>query len=591
MVRPIRTIAAALALAIACQVAIAADAPAANTGRDETAAERDARMAWWREARFGMFIHWGIYSVPAGVWQGKEAPGNNGEWIMLRAKIPVADYAAFANDFNPVKFDAEEWVALAKAAGMKYIVITSKHHDGFAIYPSDHSDFDIADRTPFKRDPLAELVDAAHRAGLKIGFYYSQSQDWHHPGGGAWTSDRKKWDPAQEGSMDEYIDKVALPQAREILTKYPIDIIWWDTPGPEMTPERAAKFLPLLELRPGIITNNRLGGGIQGDTDTPEQFVPATGIPGRDWEVCMTMNDTWGFKSGDHNWKSPERLVRQLVDSASKGGNYLLNVGPTKEGVIPEPSVERLHAVGEWMKVNSESIYATTASPFRRLVWGRCTQKPGKLYLHVFDWPAGGRLEVPMSNPIAKAYLLADPARTLAAEPGPRGQVVTLPAAAPDPIDTVVVVEIEGDPQPLDLPVAQASDGTLALEDPDVVISGPPVQILGLGVANNVFWMAAENSALWKAQVDQPGKFAVTAEYGADASMAGNEFTLTIGEQVLQGKVEETGGRDKMAVRPLGEVTIAQVGIVEFKLTTKPRTSRGLMNLRAIRLEPVGPTR
>src|SRR3954466_14751347 len=295
----------------------------------ETLADHDARMKWWREARFGMFIHWGIYSVPAGVHKGKEMGPRIGEWIQQEMKIPVAEYAEYAQQFNPVKFDGDAWVRLAKEAGMKYIVITSKHHDGFAMFKSAASPFNIVDATPYHRDPLKELAAACQREGIKLGFYYSQAQDWHHAGGAA---RRGRWDPAQEGDMTEYIKNIAVPQVREILTKYgPIAVLWWDTPDNPpfmMTRERADLLAPLLKLQPGIITNNRLGGGYMGDTETPENRVPATGYP-RDWELCMTMNDTWGFKSYDTNWKSGEQLIRQLVDTASKGGNLLLNVGPT----------------------------------------------------------------------------------------------------------------------------------------------------------------------------------------------------------------------------------------------------------------------
>ena len=327
---------------------------------EETKAEKDARMAWWREARFGMFIHWGVYSVPAGTWDGKQVPGI-GEWIMNRGKIPVDDYAALTKQFNPVKYDADEWVRLAKEAGMKYIVITSKHHDGFAMFHSKASDYNIYDATPFKRDPLKELAAACKKHGLRLGFYYSQAQDWHHPGGAASGG---HWDKAQDGDMNEYIRTIAVPQVREILTDYgPIAILWWDTPV-DMNQERADMLLPLVKLQPGIITNNRLGV-YPGDTETPEQFIPATGYADRDWETCMTMNDTWGYKSYDDNWKSAEALVRNLVDIASKGGNYLLNVGPTSEGVIPQPSVDRLREIGKWMKANGDAIYGTSASHSR----------------------------------------------------------------------------------------------------------------------------------------------------------------------------------------------------------------------------------
>ena len=349
----------------------------------ETEAHRQQRMQWWNEARFGMFIHWGIYSVPAGTYDGKQIPGI-GEWIMNRGKIPMAVYQQYAKQFNPTKFNAETIVQLAKAAGMRYIVITSKHHDGFAMFKSNASDFNIVDATPFKRDVIAEMAAACKKYGIKFGLYYSQAQDWNHPGGAA---NGGHWDKAQDGSMDEYIDKIAVPQMKEILTKYgPISVLWFDTPT-DMTHDRAAKIYNLLKLQPNIIYNNRLGGGFGGDLETPEQYIPATGLPGKNWESCMTMNDTWGYKSYDHNWKSTKVLIQNLVDIASKGGNYLLNIGPTSEGLVPDASIERLQQIGKWMDVNGDAIHGTTNGPFSYLSWGRSTRKGQTLYLHVFNWP------------------------------------------------------------------------------------------------------------------------------------------------------------------------------------------------------------
>ncbi|MDP4274786.1 MAG: alpha-L-fucosidase [Bacteroidota bacterium] len=411
----------------------------------ETPQQKSARMKWWNEARFGMFIHWGIYSVPGGIWNGKEIPGI-GEWIMNRAKIPVADYAKFAEQFNPVKFNADKWVSLAKAAGVKYIVITTKHHDGFAMFKSEASSYNIVDASPFKRDVIKELAEACAKHDMKLGFYYSQAQDWHQPGGAAAGG---HWDKAQDGSMDEYIDKIVVPQVHEILTKYgPVAVLWWDTPV-DMNKERAEKIHNLLKLQPNIITNNRLGGGFAGDLETPEQSIPATGIPGKNWESCMTMNDTWGFKKKDNNWKSTEKLIRNLIDIASKGGNYLLNVGPTPEGLIPDSSVVRLKEMGEWLKSYGASIYATTASPFPYLKWGRCTRKGNILYLHVFNWPNNGILNVPLKNQVNRAYLLLPDSKSTNLKVKSSGNHLSIqvPATAPNKIASVIALEIKGEPQ------------------------------------------------------------------------------------------------------------------------------------------------
>lgn len=401
-----------------------------------------ARMAWWKDAKFGLFIHWGVYSTLAGTYEGKRIDGI-GEWIMNRGKIPVAKYKPYAKQFNPVKYNPEAWVKMAKDAGMKYIVITSKHHDGFALFNSTVTDWDVVDATPYGKDLLKPLVEACRKQGMKIGFYYSQAQDWSHPGGAASGG---HWDKAQDGDMNVYLDRIAVPQVNEILSNYgELDILWWDTPQ-DMTPARAEKFQPLLKMHPNLITNNRLGGGFKGDTETPEQFVPSTGFPGRNWEACMTMNDTWGFKSYDTNWKSTTTIIRNLAEIVSKGGNFLLNVGPTSLGEIPKASVDRLAQAGKWLRVNKESIYGTTASPFDYLSWGRCTRNGQKLYLHIFDYPTSGELRLPLGNKIKQAYLLAAPAKKLTIKSTGKSVVMALPHKAPDKINTVVVVEFEGEP-------------------------------------------------------------------------------------------------------------------------------------------------
>jgi alpha-L-fucosidase len=422
----------------------------------------DQRMQWWRAARFGMFIHWGVYSVPAGTYHGQQST-HIGEWLMRDYNIPVAEYAAYAKEFDPTNFNAEQWVKIAENAGMKYIVITAKHHDGFAMFHTHVDGYNIYDATPWHHDPLAELAAACRKEGIRLGFYYSEAQDWHHPGGAASNKHPEAdvdaahhWDKAQQGGMDDYIKNVAVPQVKELLSNYGPDVpavLWWDTPV-GMTPERAEQFLPLLKLKPGIVTNNRLDARHStGDFQTPEQKIPPNGIPGYDWETCMTINSTWGYKSFDHNWKSTETLIHNLIDIASKGGNYLLNVGPTSTGIIPQPEVERLQQIGQWMKVNGEAIRDTTASPFKeQLPWGRCTQKSSAtgttLYLHVWDWPQDGKLLVPgLKSKVARVYLLPSNwlgwHKRLATTNNAEGVTIIVPKTAPDKISSTVVLKFK----------------------------------------------------------------------------------------------------------------------------------------------------
>jgi alpha-L-fucosidase len=428
-----------------------------STGGKNTLS-KDGRMDWWRNDRFGMFIHWGLYAVPAGEWKGEKVSGI-GEWIMEKGQIPVSEYEPLAKQFNPVKFDAEQWVQIAKNAGMKYIVITSKHHDGFCLWDTKYTDYDVIDATPFKRDILGELAQECRKQGIRLCFYHS-IMDWHHPDAQAPFYPKYNDTSKSNPNFDRYVEYYLKGQLKELVQNYgPLGILWFDGEWvKDWTRENGwDMFEYCLSLQPDIIVNNRVGNGRQGmrglsksdefagDYGTPEQEIPATGLPGVDWETCMTMNDTWGYKSYDNNWKSREDLLHKLVDIASKGGNFLLNVGPTAEGLIPGPSVERLAAIGEWMKVNSESIYGTMASPLGEVPWGRCTAKPGKLYLHVFDWPTNGKLEVPgLKNKVKKAYLLADEkrAKLLLTRTSAEKVVITVPSKAADPVNTVIVLEI-----------------------------------------------------------------------------------------------------------------------------------------------------
>lgn len=437
----------------------------------ETKENKDTRMEWWREARFGMFIHWGLYAVPAGEWKGQT---NHAEWIRETARIPLKEYDQFVGEFNPVKFNADDWVKMAGEAGMKYIVITSKHHDGFGLFNSRQTDFDIMS-TPFKRDILKELSESCAKQGMNFCFYHS-IMDWHHPD----YLPRRSWetDRSAEGANFDRYRKYMKAQLKELLTHYgKIGVLWFDGEWENTWTSEYGEDLYnyVRNLQPDIIINNRVTvgrsgmagmtgeGEFSGDFGTPEQEIPATGIPGADWESCMTMNDHWGYNKNDKNFKSSAEILRMLADIASKGGNYLLNIGPTADGLFPQESIDRLKDIGIWMKANGESIYSTQASPFKNLPWGRCTQKKltggTRLYLHVFDWPLNQKIMVPgIGNRAIRAYLLSDPDQEelpLTAESG--GISIQVPESAPSVINSVIVLDIEGDPAIYDAPEITAA--------------------------------------------------------------------------------------------------------------------------------------
>jgi len=442
----------------------------------ESPDNRDARMEWWRQARFGMFVHWGLYSGLAGTWDGKPVGKTGGmEWIQQRVKVDTDNYAKQSIPlFKPKPNFAVEWARLAKEAGCKYVVFTTKHHEGFALHDSKVSDYDAG--SVLNRDLVKEIVDALRAEGLRVGFYHSVI-DWHHNQYEYELSKQLphplKGKPYPEGKRDhsKYIEYLHA-QVRELLTQYgKIDIMWWDYSSQDFQGDEAWKATELMKmarsLQPQIIMNNRLyripeAGWASMGTDgytprlnpkygdfiTPEQHIPPTGMPGVDWETCMTMNTTWGYSEHDHAWKSSKTLIRNLIDIASKGGNYLLNIGPKGDGSIPEESIKAMRDIGAWMKANSESIYGTTASPYENLKWGRCTKKvtdkKATLYLHIFDYPQDGRLIVPgVINKDITAYLLATGEKLKAVNEG-NNVVVSIPSKPLDENATVVVLEING---------------------------------------------------------------------------------------------------------------------------------------------------
>lgn len=396
----------------------------------------EERIKWFHQARFGMFIHWGLYSIPA-----------RGEWVMYVERIPKEEYAELAKQFNPRKFNADAWAALAKEAGAKYMVLTTRHHDGFCLFDSKVSDFTSV-KTAAKRDFVAEYVEAARRAGLKVGFYYSLL-DWRFEG---------YHDPKAHPESAKAMVEQAHAQVKELMTNYgKIDILWYDggwvpgIPHGEETANfwRASELNAIVrELQPHIIINNR--SGLQEDLDTPEQHVTAS-APGRGWESCMTMGDScgWGYIHNNPNFKTVTQLIQYLVTAAAGEGNYLLNVGPKPDGTIRKEEQDRLRAIGKWLSINGESIYGSERCPFGAGMLGLTTAKGNNAYLHIFRWPKQGELSIPgIKNEIKSATVLATGQQAII-ERGSNCRTFFkgLPKTPPDKHDTVIKLVLDGKPE------------------------------------------------------------------------------------------------------------------------------------------------
>jgi alpha-L-fucosidase len=409
--------------------------------RRESAAQTEARLTWFREARFGLLIHWGVYSAPAGSWRGQRA---GAEYIMQQARIPIADYRRLSREFTAAKFDPQAWAQLAEDAGMRYVVLTAKHRDGFALFDSAASDWNSAKESGAHRDLVQPLADAVRGHGLRFGVCYSQSQDWVNGGGGRGAA--SAWDlDQQQGSFDEYLETLALPQVKELLDRIHPDLIAWDSEY-GMTPERARPFFDLVQKYPNVLQNSRLGGGVLGDFRTSDR-VPTVGLPGGVIEVSQSINNSWGYRADDLNWKPAQQLIRTLSEVASRDANFLLNVGPTADGEIPEAEIDRLRAIGRWMKVYGDAIYGTRGGIYPEpLSWGRTTWKRHAsgavtLYLHVWNWPSDGKLLVPdiMQAP-RSARLLAN-ASAIPTELTPAGVLLRLQTGATDAAVSVIALE------------------------------------------------------------------------------------------------------------------------------------------------------
>jgi alpha-L-fucosidase len=549
------------------------------------------RIQWFQHDKLGMFIHWGPYSALGGEWKGQRIPvGNEAEWIMQRFNIPVAEYRERARQFNPVNFDAEAWVALAKAAGMKYLVVTAKHHDGFAMYASKVTRYNIVDWTPFHRDPLKELAEACKRAGIRFCVYYSHREDWDHPDGfgNSWDYDRSKKD------FTRYLEEKSKPQLRELLSNYgPLGLVWFDR-GMD-TPEHTREFVEIVrQLQPRCLINGRVGGygrDLMGDyQDMDDNGMPADGLQ-EYWETPQTLNTTWGYSRFDQQWKTPGEVIHRMVEIVSKGGNYLLNIGPMGDGTIPAPTVATLHKVGEWVRANGESIYGTSASPVREQPWGRSTVQGDKLYLHVFSWPGDGVLRMPgLKNELRSAYALADPSRKLTLQRIDGNVAVTLPAKPLDELDTVIVLQLDGPPR-VDPPViTQDTESPFELDSQLAVTSGKAVKRFNRdGKFHIAKWMGPDDVITWHLLVSQAGQYQVRIRYSARQESSGAKYAVTVGGQTLTGAVVETGEGYQYKTFDLGAVKLAKAGSYIVQIKPAAESGHNLMFFQRLDLVPEGP--
>jgi len=482
--------------------------------------------------------------------------------------IPLTEYKATAKSFNPTQYDPEAWAEAAKQAGVKYLVITSKHHDGFALFNTKFSDWSVMKHSAYKKDLIKPLAEACRKRGIRFGLYYSQSLDWIN--GGELSKPKfvkVGWKPV---NFDEYLKKISLPQTREILDQYHPDILWWDMPK-NMNPKRAAPFVKLLAKHPNVLTNNRLGGGNFGDFATFEQSIPAAPKLDQMWESCMTMNHTWGYSKVDHEWKSAQTLIRNLIGTVSKGGNFLLNIGPDGKGNIPPASLERMAEMGKWLKENGKAIYGTGPTPFLfQQAWKGTTttrkdRKDTLLYLHVYDWPKNGKLRVlGVKNSGCSATLLVKPGQKLPAEKTDNGWVINLPKKAPSKYSSTVVLRVPGKLLVEHDGFFMTADGVV-LAGLDAKVNGPKPK--GNAKNNYITNIKPTTELSWKIDVPEPGEYLIQGNLGSvgdrkmKLSMAGVELTVTVPNT----NVAQYGGGNFPSVT-LGVLKIKKPGTYSLKV-------------------------
>jgi len=556
--------------------------------------EKEESLEWFRDAKFGMFIHWGPYAQLGGIWQGKKIEGI-GEWIMHNAQIPREEYREMARSFNPGKFDAKAWARLARETGMKYLVITAKHHDGFAMYNSKVSAYNIVNWTGFGRDPLKELADACEEQGIKFGVYYSHREDWDHPGGygNDWDFDND-WgaDFYHQEKFDLYLKEKAKPQLRELLTAYgPLVLVWFDRGM--YTREQGMEFVRMVhDLQPGCLVNSRVGhynhenlGDYQSMSDNG---MPPGGLE-EYWETPMTLNDTWGFKSWDNNWKSSEGVIRRLVEIVSRGGNYLLNIGPTGLGEIPAATMDIFSEVGAWVRNNAEAIYGAGANPFPEIPWGYCTTGENRLYLFVRDWPEDAVLRLTgMTNTATKAYFLINPSPDLEIIQTGDQTHIALPPEPPDNQISVIVLEYEGALQIDQQLVPQDDEGKVELNYLSANTHGRAVTRFNRKGGYHISkWTDPEDMVEWRIHISKPGPYKVNISYAANEEWEGKEYEITINDFSMRSRVSSTGDWYEYQTFQMGYFDFPQEGDYSLNIRPLSQSDTYLMYLKSITLEPV----
>lgn len=543
------------------------------------------------EGNFGMFIHWGLYSKLAGEWNDKTYYGI-GEWIMNPrvANIPPKEYMKIANDYNPQNFDAKKIVQLAKDAGMKYIIITSKHHEGFAMFDSEVSDFNIVDATPFGRDPMKELSAACHELGLGFGFYYSHNQDWTFPGA---TGGPKTDDNGNEASFKDYFYNKCKPQVKEICTNYgDLDFVWFDTPG-DMKKEYVVELANMVrELQPNAMMSSRVGHGMGDYSSNGDMEVPTKNIEGL-WETCDTNNDSWSYAWYDNNFKSPKEILNRLISTVGRGGTYLFNVGPDADGAIPEIGVKFLKEAGNWIKKYPQAIYNAGSSPWQHaLPWGDVTTKGNSLFLSVFDWPQDGKLYLPGldSNILSASLLNENDSKEIAFTKKNDWTVFELPFRPSE--SPVSVIEVK-----LDVKVENAKvDTTLGVYPNIETLLRVEFAEVNDAVESEVKWMEKfgewkhvnqvsewnDNSKVtWTVNVQEPGYYYLDLNYKGEDRLVWK--TMTDEGIIVQNQQAATE-----------KYQYYNMGILEFKTSGKhtitvslvegnPKTS----SLKAILIKPI----